>query len=162
MPDRGGATAGLRLRTATTVSALALLCALSGCATGEDVADDASGGKPSATATAPAPTASAGGSAPASGAARAPATAAGRTIAVSYAGGRVTGVHQRVEVPLGEAVVVRVTSDVTEEVHVHGYDRKGDVPAGGTVDIAFTADIPGVFEVELEELGKTLFQLRVA
>jgi glucose/arabinose dehydrogenase len=84
-----------------------------------------------------------------------------RTVTVAYAGGQVTGTSGREEVPVGEPVVLRISSDVAEEVHVHGYDAYGDIAAGGSVDIPLTADIPGVFEVELHDSGKVLFQLRV-
>ena len=73
-----------------------------------------------------------------------------------------TGSSGREEVRLGEQVVLRVSSDVPEQVHVHGYDLEAEVPAGGTADIPVSATIPGVFEVELHESGKVLFQLRVA
>ena len=85
-----------------------------------------------------------------------------RVIDVSVAGGSVTGPGSRVEAALGEDLVLRVTSDVADEVHVHGYDERAEVPAGGTVEIVFTADIPGGFDVELEGTGQLLFQLRVA
>ncbi|MBC7373896.1 MAG: hypothetical protein H7323_07895 [Frankiales bacterium] len=85
-----------------------------------------------------------------------------RVIAVAVAGGMVTGVDSRVAARLGEQLVVRVTSDVADEVHVHGYDLRADVAAGGTVEIPLTAAIPGGFEVELEGSGQTLFQLRVS
>ena len=88
-------------------------------------------------------------------------TATVRTIAVAYAGGQVTGTSGREEVSVGESLVLRVASDVAEEVHVHGYDLSQPVPAGGAVDIPVTATLPGVFEVELHEAGKALFQLRV-
>lgn len=89
-------------------------------------------------------------------------TSSVRTVTVSYAGGEVTGTSGREEVPVGEQVVLRISSDVAEEVHVHGYDLEGAIPAGGSVDIPLTASIPGVFEVELHDSGKVLFQLRVA
>lgn len=85
-----------------------------------------------------------------------------QVIDVTVARGAVTGVGARVQVPLNRDVVIRVTSDVAEEVHVHGYDLRADVPAGGTVEIPFTATIPGGFAVEVEKSGKLLFQLRVA
>lgn len=85
-----------------------------------------------------------------------------RTIAVRYVGGQVTGTSGREQVKAGAQVVLRVSSDVAEEVHVHGYDLEKPVPAGGTVDIPLTATIPGGFEVELHGSGKVLFQLRVA
>ena len=81
---------------------------------------------------------------------------------MTVAGGTVSGTDGREEVRLGEQVVVRVTSDVDEEVHVHGYDLMADVAAGQTVEIPLTADVPGVFEVELEDSGQQLFQLRVS
>ena len=43
-----------------------------------------------------------------------------------------------------------MTSDVADEIHVHGYDLKKDVPAGGSVRFSFPASIEGVFEIELE------------
>ena len=89
-------------------------------------------------------------------------SAVARLIEVTYRGGEVTGVEPRVPVPLGESVVLRVTSDVAEEIHVHGYDLYADVPAGGTGEVAFTADLAGSWEVELHEVGRPMFQLRVS
>ena len=57
---------------------------------------------------------------------------------------------------------IEVTSDVTEEVHLHGYDLTAPVSPGSPGIIEFTAEIPGVFEVELEDAHKRLFELRVA
>jgi len=87
---------------------------------------------------------------------------AGRVVDARLADGQVSGVESRVPATVGERLVLRITSDVADEVHVHGYDRTADVPAGGTVEIPLTTDIPGSFEVELHDLGKTLFQLRVS
>lgn len=66
------------------------------------------------------------------------------------------------EVTLGDAVVLRITSDVADEVHLHGYDLETEVAAGGTGEIRFTADAPGVFEVEFHESGLLLLRLTVA
>ena len=83
-------------------------------------------------------------------------------IEVSVAGGVVTGGVERVEVELGTTVVIRVTSDAREELHVHGYNLRADVGPEAPVEIAFTADIPGVFEVELEGSGLELIDLQVS
>lgn len=83
------------------------------------------------------------------------------TILVEVADGQVVGGPQRLEVPVGEEVEILVMSDVADEVHVHGYDLHEDVPAGGGATVGFTADIPGVFEVELEERGLQLLTLEV-
>jgi hypothetical protein len=85
-----------------------------------------------------------------------------RVITASYAGGEVVTAGVRVESALGEQVVLRISSDVAEEVHVHGYDVYADVPAGGSVDIPLTLTLPGSFEVELHGAGRPLFQLRTS
>jgi hypothetical protein len=76
-------------------------------------------------------------------------------------GDNVETASRRVRVELGQKVRVRVEADHAEEVHVHGYDLKADVAQGKPAVIDFTADVPGVFEVELEESGRSLFELQV-
>jgi hypothetical protein len=61
----------------------------------------------------------------------------------------------------GEQVRFRVDSDVTDEVHVHGYDVMKDVEAGGSVSFDFPATIEGVFEAELEDRGERILELRI-
>lgn len=82
-------------------------------------------------------------------------------VDVHYARGTVQGGVGRVPVSLGSSVALVVSSDVADEVHLHGYDRKADVPAGGTTTIAFVADHAGVFEAELESRGAQLVQFEV-
>ncbi len=67
----------------------------------------------------------------------------------------------RETVDKGDRVVLVVTSDVADEVHVHGYDISRDVAAGGRARIAFKATIPGRFEVELEERRVPIAELTV-
>ena len=87
-------------------------------------------------------------------------TVAGQLVSVTVRGGQVQGPsRQRVE--RNETVTVRVSSDVADEVHVHGYDKSVPVAAGGTGEVSFVANIPGVFEVEFEKSGKLLFTLEV-
>ena len=85
----------------------------------------------------------------------------GQTIRITYASGKVSGVANRVQVKQGTKVSLIVTSDVADEVHLHGYDKHADGPAGGTITIAFTADLPGIYTVELERLKRRLVQLQV-
>jgi heme/copper-type cytochrome/quinol oxidase subunit 2 len=61
----------------------------------------------------------------------------------------------------GETVRFRVRSDVADHVHVHGYDLMRDVEPGETITFSFPAEITGIFEVELEDLGEEIAQLRV-
>ena len=134
---------------------VALAVLLTGCAAGQEPA-----AAPALTSSSPSAPAGAT-SSPAAASPPGP-TPSVRTVAITYAGGEVTGTSGREEVPVGEQVVLRITSDVAEEVHVHGYDLEGVVPAGGSVDIPLTASLPGVFEVELHDSGKVLLQLRVS
>jgi hypothetical protein len=82
-------------------------------------------------------------------------------IDLRYAGGAPVGGIARVDVPLGGRVVLAVSSDVDEELHLHGYDRLVEMPAGGTAQLTFTADIPGVFGAEAERTGTQLVRLEV-
>jgi hypothetical protein len=75
--------------------------------------------------------------------------------------GKPQGGVQRLTYTKGDPVRFAVTSDVADEIHVHGYDLKKDVPAGGTVRFSFPANIEGVFEVELEGRRQQIAELRV-
>jgi len=67
----------------------------------------------------------------------------------------------RATVGKGKPVVVVVRSDVADEIHLHGYDVKRDVAAGGTARLRFVANIVGRFELELEERHVLLAQVTV-
>jgi hypothetical protein len=83
------------------------------------------------------------------------------TVEVTVANGAVDG-PGTFAVTQGEQVDVIVHADVSDEVHVHGYDLHGDVTPESPASITFTADAPGVFEVELESAGLLLFELEVS
>jgi hypothetical protein len=61
----------------------------------------------------------------------------------------------------GEQVRFKVESDVSDEVHMHGYDIGKDVEAGGSVSFDFPATIEGVFEAELEDRKEQILELTV-
>ncbi|WP_214405206.1 hypothetical protein [Pseudonocardia lacus] len=82
-------------------------------------------------------------------------------VEVAFAGGAVTGGVVRYAVPVGSTVELVVTSDVADEVHLHGYDRSGFVTAGASTSIRLVADLPGVFEAELEQRAVPLAELQV-
>jgi heme/copper-type cytochrome/quinol oxidase subunit 2 len=93
--------------------------------------------------------------------AKPPAASTVRTISIKVRGGKTTGDTGRIAVPQGTPIVLSVSSDVADEIHVHGYDRKANIPAGATASVVFTANTPGVFEVELENSKLQLLQLQV-
>lgn len=68
----------------------------------------------------------------------------------------------REQVDKGERVVVIVRSDVTDHVHLHGYDVMRDVAPGKPARLPFKATIPGRFEVELEDRGMPIADITVS
>ena len=87
---------------------------------------------------------------------------ADQTVTVEVVGGTPVGGYQRVEIDLGSVVALRVTADTSDELHVHGYDILRDVSDGHPVHFAFTAEIPGVWEVELHGSGRLLVLLEIS
>jgi len=96
------------------------------------------------------------------GAAEGGSTAAGGdvpTIVVRH--GEPEGGVQELEYSAGDRIRFRVSSDEAEEIHVHGYDLSQEVPANGTVEFDFPAELEGIYEAELEEKGVQIIELRV-
>jgi hypothetical protein len=132
---------------------LAVCCLLGGCGGGDE-----GGG---AAATTAAVSTSAGGATSSTEAASTTAGFSGVVVEAKVTGDQVETASRRVRIDLGQKVRVQVEADRAEEVHVHGYDLKGDVAPGKPAVIDFTANVPGVFEVELEESSLKLFELQV-
>ena len=80
---------------------------------------------------------------------------------IKVEGGKPVGGIQTIEVSKGDQVRFAVTSDVGDEIHVHGYDFMKDVKPGGKVSFSFPAKIDGEFEVELENRGEQIAKLVV-
>ncbi len=84
---------------------------------------------------------------------------------------RVERIRMRGRAPVGEPQTLRYergdtirltfSSDVAEEVHIHGFDEYLDVPAGGTKTVRFGASLVGVFEVESHGSGELLAKLEI-
>jgi hypothetical protein len=94
----------------------------------------------------------------------APGTAAGATrqrIEVSFAHGKISGATGRVPVAKGSPVTLVVTSDVADEVHLHGYDIEKGVAPGKPATLQLTATLTGVFEVELHQANVVLLRLQI-
>jgi FtsP/CotA-like multicopper oxidase with cupredoxin domain len=88
-----------------------------------------------------------------------PAEPAVQTIRV--VNGQPDGGIKTISYKKGDQVRLKVQSDTADEIHVHGYDLKKDVSAGGNVQFAFKASIEGRFEIELENAGTQIANLEV-
>jgi copper(I)-binding protein len=81
------------------------------------------------------------------------------TIVVKNA--KPVGGVKKIKVNKGDQVALVVKSDTADEIHVHGYDLKQDVAAGGSAAFKFKATIDGAFEIELENHGEQIAELTV-
>ena len=83
-----------------------------------------------------------------------------REFEFDVAQGKVTG-PPHPQVNQNERVILRVRSDVADELHVHGYDLSAPLPAGEQVSLTFVAGRSGRFEVELHGAHQELGALEV-
>jgi len=153
-----------RSRLALIVLAVAALVIAFAVASGSGDDDKASTTtSPGTAATATSPTATTGDTTPAetTPAETTPAETTPATPVVRVVGGKPQGGVQRIEASKGDQARFTVRSDVSDEIHVHGYDLMKDVEAGGSVTFSFPAKIDGRFEVELEGRGEQIAELEV-
>jgi hypothetical protein len=88
-------------------------------------------------------------------------TAEADAIEIVVEDGVVNG-PERLEARLGSKVMFVVVSDAIDHVHVHGYDVSFEVAPGSPAEVQFTADVPGIFEIELEDSHMLLLELEVS
>lgn len=81
-------------------------------------------------------------------------------LSFTVQGGKITALGS-LSTTQGRAVVIRVTADVADQVHLHGYDLSKPVAPGQPAELRFTAATAGRFELELENSGKSLGFLEV-
>ena len=84
---------------------------------------------------------------------------AGGIISVTVEGIPTSG---RVRIATGTDIRLTVSADTGDEVHLHGYDLTAEVVPGTPAVIEFSADIPGIFEVEFEDAHTLLVELQVS
>jgi hypothetical protein len=80
-------------------------------------------------------------------------------VRITVRGGKPAGGIRQVTVTRGRRVVLIVTSDVADHVHLHGYNLTRDVAPGKPARLSFRATIAGTVEVELEESGVPLARI---
>jgi len=136
--------------------------------------NDNNGSSSSSSSSAPQTTAASSGSDPTTSGSTSGSTSTGSTGSTSTAttpepavqtirvvNGQPAGGIKTISYTKGDQVRLKVQSDTADEIHVHGYDLKKDVTAGGSVEFDFKATIEGRFEVELENAGTQIAMLEV-
>lgn len=86
---------------------------------------------------------------------------AGRSIAVTITGKKVTPAPATIDLKVGETLTLVVTSDHDDEIHAHGFDVTGTLKAGTPSTVTVTGTEPGVFEVETHEPPLMLMRIAV-
>jgi FtsP/CotA-like multicopper oxidase with cupredoxin domain len=76
-------------------------------------------------------------------------------------GGQPDGGLKKISVKKGERVEIDVTADEADEAHLHGYDIEKELQPGKAAKFRFTADLEGVFELELHHAGTQLAKITV-
>ena len=82
-------------------------------------------------------------------------------VTVRLSAGSADPIGQRVNLTLGQKLVLTISSDRDDTVHVHGFDLEIEVPAGETVTREITMDRVGRYEVESHTPTLTLLVLQI-
>jgi hypothetical protein len=83
-------------------------------------------------------------------------------VDVMIEGGNVTPVNEQLEASIGEPIVIHISSDVADELHVHSSpEHTFKVEAKPNQAFQFTVDVPGKVDVELHTLDKVIATIQV-
>ena len=80
---------------------------------------------------------------------------------VRVKGGQPVGGVKDITIKQGGVIRLTVTSDVSQEIHMHGYDIAKVAAPGAPARFVVPATINGVFEVELEKTAVQIAKLTV-
>jgi sporulation-control protein spo0M len=83
-------------------------------------------------------------------------------IDVTIKGGEVSPTNAALEAKTKEQIVVKVDSDVADELHVHSTpDHTFKIEAKPAQQFQFSVDVPGKVDIELHHLNKTIATVQV-
>lgn len=137
------------MKTGMMPAALVVAAAVAGCGSPPAAPPPVSSGESTAAATS-------------SAAQSSPGPAAGPVVNVTIAAGTVTPTNAEVDVAVGAPIILEVTSDATDSLHVHSIpERVFDVQPRAGQRFEFTVDIPGRVDVELHDLNRTVVTFTV-
>lgn len=90
-----------------------------------------------------------------------PSAAPPKQITITLADGKAEPIGERVVLSRGQTLVLTITSDRNDQVHVHGYDLEIPIAKGQTTTTEIVVDKIGRFEVETHEPVFTVLVLQV-
>lgn len=83
-------------------------------------------------------------------------------IDVMIEGGQVSPTNAHLQAGVNEPIVLRVASDVEDELHVHSTpEHSFDVGIGPAQSFQFTVEVPGRVDIELHKLHKLIATIQV-
>ena len=83
-------------------------------------------------------------------------------IDVTIKGGEINPTNAQLEAKTNEPIVVKVDSDVADELHVHSTpDHTFKIEAKPGQQFQFSVDVPGKVDIELHHLEKTIATVQV-
>lgn len=96
---------------------------------------------------------------PVSGSAAAPARL---TVNITIADGTLTPTNAQLSAQVGQPIVLQVSSDAADELHVHSVPaHEFEVRPGQAQRFEFTVAVPGTVDVELHHLNRTVASIQV-
>jgi hypothetical protein len=83
-------------------------------------------------------------------------------IDVTIKGGEINPTNAQLEAKTNEPIVVKVNSDVADELHVHSTPAHTfKIEPGQVQQFQFAVDVPGQVDIELHQLNKTIATVQV-
>jgi hypothetical protein len=83
-------------------------------------------------------------------------------IDVTIQGGNVTPTNEQLQAAVNEQIIVRVNSDVADELHVHSNpEHTFKIEAKPAQSFQFTVDVPGKVDIELHQRKRTIATVQV-
>jgi sporulation-control protein spo0M len=83
-------------------------------------------------------------------------------IKVTVKGGAVTPMNEQLQAAVKQQIIIRVDSDVADELHVHSTpEHTYKIEAKPNQNFQFTVDVPGKVDVELHRLKKIVATIAV-
>ena len=83
-------------------------------------------------------------------------------VDVTIKGGKVTPTDEQLQAKVGNPIVVRIDSDVVDQLHVKSNpEHLFTVQPQANQSFQFTVTVPGTFDVELKQLNRTIATITV-